>query len=143
MQPYPRSARNTIWSSHASLFKGEPWLKTIGWPAPQSLKKISVPSPTVMVGRVLATVAPSFIPLLRLKSDSKTRLRVHERSEQFAGPILHVPRLVPPSLEQRLEPLLRFAPRQRRRDRREPVQEAVGGSHLHPHHQTSSLSHPP
>ena len=45
----PRSARNTIWSSHASLFNGEPWLKTIGWPAPQSLKKISVPSVTVMV----------------------------------------------------------------------------------------------
>jgi len=25
----PRAARNTIWSSHASLFNGEPWLKTI------------------------------------------------------------------------------------------------------------------
>src|SRR5467141_746374 len=127
MQRYPRSARNTIWSSHASLFNGEPWLKTIGWPAPQSLKKISVPSVTVMVCRVLATVAPSFIPLLRLKSDPKTRLRVHERSEQFAVPILHVPRLVPPSLEQRLEPLLRLRPRQRRRERREAVEEPIRG----------------
>src|SRR3989441_10599058 len=127
MQRYPRSARNTIWSSHASLFKGEPWLKTIGWPAPQSLKEISVPSPTVMVCRVLDTVARSFSPTLRLKSEFKTRLRVHEGSKQFAVPILHVPRLVPPSLEQRLEPLLRFRPRQRRRERREAVKEAVGG----------------
>src|SRR5258708_28641206 len=80
-----------------------------------------------MVCRVLATVAPSFIPLLRLKSDSTTRLRVHERSGQFAVLILHIPRLVPPSLEQRLERLLRFRPRQRRRERREAVKEAVGG----------------
>src|ERR1700681_1130376 len=65
--------------------------------------------------------------LLGLKPDSRSQLAVHERSEQLAVPILHVPRLVPSSLEQRLEPLLRFRPRQRGRERREGVKEALGG----------------
>jgi hypothetical protein len=63
-------------------------------------------------------VAPSVITLLQL--------RVHERSEQLAVPILHVPRLVPSSLEKRCESLLCFRPRQRRGKRREAVKEPVG-----------------
>ena len=51
---------------------------------------------------------------------------VHECSEQLAVPILHIARLVQSSLEQRLESLLRFRPRQRRRERREAVEEPVG-----------------
>jgi hypothetical protein len=57
---------------------------------------------------------------------ARAKLGVHECSEQFAVPILHIARLVQSSLEQRLESLLRFRPRQRRRERREAVEEPVG-----------------
>jgi hypothetical protein len=38
MHRYPRDARKNIWSSNASEQSGHPWLKTTGWPLPQSLK---------------------------------------------------------------------------------------------------------
>src|SRR4029077_2340640 len=71
--------------------------------------------------------ASTFIAFLRLKLDARSGLAVHEGSEQLAVPILHVPRLVQPSLEQRLKSLLCFRPRQRRCTRWEAVEEAVGG----------------
>src|SRR5271170_2976260 len=37
MQRYPRAARKIIWSSKASALSGQPWLKTTGWPSPQTL----------------------------------------------------------------------------------------------------------
>src|SRR5258708_25628713 len=57
---------------------------------------------------------------------TRTRLAVDERSEQFAVPILHVTRLVPSSLKQRFESLLRLRPRQRCRKRRQAGEEPVG-----------------
>ena len=37
MHRKPREARKSIWSSKASELSGQPWLKTTGWPVPQSL----------------------------------------------------------------------------------------------------------
>jgi hypothetical protein len=48
----PRSTKNIIWASQSSLDNGQPWLKAIGCPEPQSLKKISTPSFVVMVPMV-------------------------------------------------------------------------------------------
>jgi hypothetical protein len=49
MTRYPSPKKNIIWESQSSDDKGHPWLKTMGCPDPQSLKKISVPSVVVIV----------------------------------------------------------------------------------------------
>ena len=45
-----------------------------------------------------------------------TPLGVHECAEQLAVPVLHIARLLQSSLEKGFESLLRFRPRQRRRE---------------------------
>ena len=49
MQRKPFEARKSIWASQLSEFSGQPWLNTTGWPTPQSLNQIWVPSRTVIV----------------------------------------------------------------------------------------------
>src|SRR6478735_5053208 len=49
---YPLERKNSSWLSQSSADNGQPWLKTIGCPSPQSLKKISVPSLVVIVPMV-------------------------------------------------------------------------------------------
>src|SRR6266566_3771899 len=53
------------------------------------------------------------------------RLRIDERRQQLAKPILHLAWLAESPVEERLESLLRFRPRQRGRKRVEGVEEAV------------------
>jgi hypothetical protein len=43
--------------SHTSAVRGYPWLNTTGWPLPQSLKKIVVPSVVVTVGMLHSYLA--------------------------------------------------------------------------------------
>ena len=37
MHRKPRDAKNIICASQSSALSGQPWLKTMGWPLPQSL----------------------------------------------------------------------------------------------------------
>src|SRR6267143_1982405 len=59
------------------------------------------------------------------------RLGVHERRQQLGEPVLHVARPVESALEQRLESLLRFRPRQRCGKGVEGVEKAVGRRQRH------------
>src|SRR5260221_7171799 len=67
----------------------------------------------------------------RSQSYCALRLSVHERRQQLGEPVLHVARPVESALEQRLESLLRFRPRQRRGKGVEGVEKAVGRRQRH------------
>src|SRR5712664_409052 len=65
------------------------------------------------------------------QSHCALRFGVHERPQQLSEPILHVARPVESALEQRLESLLRFRPRQCCGKGVEGVEKAVGGWQRH------------
>src|SRR6266853_695695 len=65
------------------------------------------------------------------QSHCALRLGIHERRQQLGEPVLHVARPVESALEQRLESLLRFRPRQRRGKGVEGIEKAVGGRQRH------------